>query len=83
MTNQERIEKINKWQNAGVVHPLTCGVSSCRSILVAKELSNDIVLICPAIGCGYVQTFIPDVVLHADIDSIIASSICLKENKSQ
>ena len=61
MTNQQIIEKVVQWQNAGFVHPLTCGNKSQHQDLVAKELDGKVVLHC--LDCDYVQDWIPEEVL--------------------
>jgi len=66
MTNQEIIEKINRYQNNPYVHPLTCGNNSLHSDLIAKELDGKVVLSCS--NCDYIQTEIPDITLIVNPD---------------
>ena len=61
VTNQQIIEKVLQWQNAGFVHPLTCGNDSRHQDLLAKELDGKVVLYC--LHCNYVQDWIPEEVL--------------------
>lgn len=61
MTNEEKVEAIRRWQVAGRVHPLTCGVDSRHEVLKPVEENGEIVLRCPV--CNYRQTYIPCVVL--------------------
>lgn len=61
MTNQQIIEKVAQWQNAGFVHPLTCGNNSQHQDLATKELDGKVVLCC--LDCNYVQDWIPEEVL--------------------
>lgn len=62
MTNQEIIDKVNLWQNAGFVHPLTCGKNNNHLNLEPKEINDSqVVLVCP--NCDYTQDWIPDYVL--------------------
>lgn len=67
MTNEEIIEKVNQWQNAGFVHELTCGFSSSHGALVAKDVLGTVILHCPNFLCDYRQTHIPAAILEADI----------------
>ena len=62
MENKEIIKAVEAYQNAKVVHPLTCGNDSRHSNLVAEERTGQVVLVC--LDCNYVQIFIPDCVLH-------------------
>lgn len=61
MTNAEIIAAVERWQAAGIVHPLTCGTASCRMDLQATERDGKVALTCPA--CDYVQDWIPECVL--------------------
>ena len=61
MTNEQIIDKVNQWQNAGFVHPLTCGNDSQHQDLVPKEVDGKVVLSC--LDCDYVQDWIPEEVL--------------------
>jgi hypothetical protein len=59
---KEQIEKLNKWQQSGMVHPYTCGGKKdgkdCREVLAATENG----WICPA-NCGYTQNWAHDMML--------------------
>ena len=59
MTNAELLEKLKKHQENPHAHPLTCGKDPCREDLVPQEHDGNVVLVCRAPGCGYVQTRIP------------------------
>ncbi len=63
LSNREIIRKIEEWQKAGYVHPLTCGRDSSHPILKPKLRLKDnaVVLVCPK--CGYIQKHIPRAVL--------------------
>lgn len=67
MTNEEKISAVTRWQTAGYVHPLTCGVNSGHENLRAVERDGRVILECPT--CGYVQEDIPAVVLHATLEN--------------
>ncbi len=53
---------ITAWQNAGYVHPLTCGTDSGHANLVPEEAGGMLVLLCPT--CGYQQSYIPECCLN-------------------
>ena len=68
MNNEQKIEKINKWQTSGVVHELTCGNKDCRAVLDAEIRDGEVVLVC--LECkDYIQTWIPEVVFKFDVDA--------------
>ncbi len=58
MNNAEKIAAINKYQNAGYVHELTCGNSSSHKALRPVERNGRVILICD--DCDYVQSWIPE-----------------------
>jgi hypothetical protein len=61
VTNADLIARIARWQNAGTVHPLTCGNDSRHAVLVARERDDgSVYLACP--DCTYTQTHIPGAV---------------------
>ena len=60
MTNQAIIEAVQRYQRNPFIHPLTCGVDSCRADLRAVERDGRVVLACPI--CGQVQEWIPEYV---------------------
>lgn len=57
LTVKEHIDLINKYQNDGKFHPLTCGNNSNHKVLKAVEKDGNVILICE--DCNYVQTYIP------------------------
>ena len=57
LTNEEKMMAVAYWQEAGIVHPLTCGNQSMHEELIAHEHKGEVILLCPT--CGYRQTFIP------------------------
>ena len=63
LTNQEIIQRVNAWQSNPRIHPLTCKNNSNHALLEPKEEDGKVVLECPT--CGYVQNWIPDVILRA------------------
>jgi hypothetical protein len=65
LSNAYIIRRINEWQMAGHLHPLTCGKDSSHPLLKPKLRSRDnkIVLFCPT--CDYVQERIPPFVLES------------------
>ena len=71
MTNQQIIAKVNLWQNAGFVHPLTCGKNSLHLNLVPEERDGKVVLVCP--NCDYVQDWVPDHVLTNYVEAVQAA----------
>ena len=79
MTNQQIIEKVKLWQNAGFVHPLTCGKNSLHLNLVPEERNKKVVLICPS--CNYVQDSIPDYVLTTYVEVVKAAMKRAEEPK--
>jgi hypothetical protein len=62
------VQKIKAWQNAGFLHPMTCGKDSKHAPLVAQATSNEVVLKCP--DCDYVQEYIPDAVLRSEPEDL-------------
>jgi len=64
MTNQEKIEKVKKWQKYPYVHPLTCGNDSRHPELQPVDKEGEVRLECSE--CGYSQS-IPDFVLQAKL----------------
>lgn len=71
MTAHDKIKKVNEWQECKYVHELTCANKSTHQPLVAmhNNIDNTAFLRCPT--CGYVQIYIPEVVLKADVNKII------------
>lgn len=64
LTNEQIIERVNAWQNAGFIHPLTCRWSSKHSLLFPFEVDGKIVLRCPDCKMPHQdQLNIPQVVL--------------------
>jgi len=68
MDNEQKIEKIKRWQTSGYVHELTCGNDDCRGILDAEIRNDEIVLFCPECN-NYEQTFIPEAVFKFDVEA--------------
>ena len=67
--NKRIIKKIKEWQESDYVHQLTCGSGSCNHVILDPIEENDIVILkCPE--CDYIQTFIPECVLKADVKEI-------------
>lgn len=64
LTNQQIINKVNQWQNAGFVHPMNCRKNSLHQSLIPEERDNKVVLVCR--DCDYVQNWIPEGVLLSD-----------------
>lgn len=64
MTNEEIIVKVNEWQDAGFVHPLTCFKDSKHPKLIPVIIDNKVKLTCTE--CGSVQEIIPKVVLEVE-----------------
>ena len=59
--DDSKVAAIYSWQNAGYLHPLTCGTNSEHALLVPhKIVEGVIVLRCR--DCDYVQTSVPGVV---------------------
>jgi hypothetical protein len=66
MTLQDKGEAIHWWQYFSGFHRLTCGVNSSHMELVpdySPDDSTSFKLLC--IDCGYVQTYIPEVIFDA------------------
>lgn len=61
LTNEEKIDRINAWQEAGFVHPLTCPVSSTHGNLLPVVININVYLQCEK--CGYIQNVIPEFVI--------------------
>ena len=68
MDNKEIIEKIQKWQEAQYIHPLTC--DKCSSMLKAIERNDKIILICTNENCDYEQENIPEVMTYTDVENL-------------
>jgi hypothetical protein len=70
MTNAEIIAKVSEWQSAGFVHELTCAIDSRHASLVAEEIGERVVLVCPT--CGHIQDHIPACVLGDHVEKMRA-----------
>ena len=46
MPNEEIIKRVNAWQNAGFIHPLTCRWKSSHRNLIPLEVNGKVVLRC-------------------------------------
>ena len=62
---EEQIECLNNYQNAGVVHPFTCGKNDCRDILVATKDCWK----CPS--CDYIQNWALDFMVTWKADKLL------------
>lgn len=67
MTNQEKIRRIQEWQEANFLHSLTCANSDHGDLLPIEEEGN-IVLVCQT--CTYKQKRIPHIVYTVDIPTM-------------
>ena len=65
MTKEEKIKKINQWQDCKYVHPLTCGNNASHKLLYPVETDDDIILLC--YDCDYQQNFIPETIFKIDL----------------
>ncbi len=63
-TNADIIRIVNKWQEAGFVHELTCRADSRHEALTPVEREGKVVLLCPT--CGEAQEEIPALVLGSE-----------------
>ena len=63
-SNQDIIRIVTKYQNAGLIHELTCAVDSRHLALEAAERAGKVVLVCPT--CGEIQEDIPPFVLGSE-----------------
>ena len=63
-SNEDIIRIVNKYQNFGIVHELTCGADSRHQALEPLERDGKVVLVCPT--CGEVQEKIPEFVLGSE-----------------
>lgn len=79
MTNQERMDVVNSYQDNPFVHPLTCGNNSSHDNLVPVEKSGEVILQCP--NCIYKQPLSDEFIgLLADLDKCQREAIArLKE----
>lgn len=68
LTNEQIIERVNAWQGAGFVHPLTCRWSSKHPNLVPVIKDGKVILKCPK--CKGEQTTIPPSILQVDPELI-------------
>jgi hypothetical protein len=57
LSNEEKVELINEYQNLGCVHPLTCGKDSTHADLIPQIRDGRVVLVCK--NCSYVQEGAP------------------------
>ncbi len=62
----DNIRSVLDWQQAGFVHPLTCGISTCREDLLPTvswlpDGDPQLLLICPK--CSNIQVHIPGCVI--------------------
>ena len=62
---EEEKRLIQRWQECGLVHELTC--AWCSAVLIPM----DEYLACPS--CDFTQNWVPNVVLNADLDKVVAT----------
>lgn len=60
MTNQDRINIINSYQNNSLVHPLTC-INSLHQNLIPIEYNNKVILKC--LDCSYEQPLMDEFII--------------------
>lgn len=60
MDTKDKIKAVEFWQHTVGLHPLTCGMNSTHSNLVAEEIDSQLVLRCT--DCKYVQHHIPKII---------------------
>lgn len=61
LTIEEIVQRVIGWQNFPYTHPLTCEKDSTHDVLIPGFKRYNVILYCPT--CGYVQDWIPGVVL--------------------
>jgi hypothetical protein len=59
ISNEQIIERVNAWQDAGFVHPLTCVYHSEKLFPVEEKYC--VVLRCPHKKCHYSQNVPPSI----------------------
>lgn len=69
LTNEEIINRINAWQSAGFLHPLTCMESNHGKLIPVIE-NGTVILKCPKGKCGWFQQKIPTSVLEVSPELI-------------
>jgi hypothetical protein len=62
-TNAQIIAAVEKWQSDPRLESLMCKVNSEHGKLDAREVDGKVILACPE--CGFRQTYIPWIVMHA------------------
>lgn len=67
LSNQEIIDRVNAWQHAGFLHPLTCQHSKHPN-LVPVIVKDRVILKCTE--CKYEQANIPPSILHITSEMI-------------
>jgi len=75
LSNEEIIERVNAWQDAGFVHPLTC-INSKHPKLIAVVEDGKVVLKCTK--CKYEQGKIPPSVLEVTPEQLSTEKERLK-----
>ena len=68
LSTAEIIEKVRRYQDIDIFHPLTCGNDSNHALLVAEDHGGKVVLVCP--DCDYVQGHIPENIVNANYDKL-------------
>ena len=71
----DQVKCLNDFQQAGYVHPFTCGGEDCRMDLIATNNG----WICPS-GCGYTQNWAHDYMLVFKTNPDFVARI-LRDNK--
>lgn len=66
--NEILLERIRKWQEEPVFHPLTCGVDSKHALLKGVVEGNKVILLCP--DCNYKQSYLPKLFLYDQFDGL-------------
>ncbi|MBI2483078.1 hypothetical protein HYV74_02770 [Candidatus Uhrbacteria bacterium] len=75
LSHEEIIRRVRRWQDAGIVHPLTCGNDAQHHPNLEPEMRDgQVVLACRAPGCTYVQHWIPECILSDATEEQLAAS---------
>lgn len=77
--NEIILERIRKYQEKPVFHPLTCANDSELHQYLKAEIRDDkVVLYCP--DCDYEQHYIPEMFVHDEFDEQFQSFLDVVEN---
>lgn len=63
------MERIKKYQELSMVHPLTCGNNSMHNNLEPRIQDEQVILFCK--DCDYTQSHIPDMFKQKDFDHFL------------